>query len=58
MQTAKDYAKQLIDSLPDTATTNEILKVLYVNHKIERGFDASDEGKITSQDKVVKRYKR
>ena len=57
MQTAKESAIQLIDNLPDTVTTNDILKELYVKQKIEAGLQASEKGQITSQDEIVKRYK-
>jgi len=57
MQNAKESAKHLIDRLPDTATTNDILRALYAKQKIERGLEASCEDKVTSQDEVVKRFK-
>lgn len=56
MQTAKDSAKHLIDTLPDTATTSDILRELYVRQKIELGLKASDEDRVTPQDQVFERF--
>jgi len=56
MQTAKDSAKSLIEQLPDNATLNDIMYELYVKQKIERGMQASREGRITPHADVKKRY--
>jgi predicted transcriptional regulator len=56
MQTAKDSAKHLIEQLPDSATLNDIMYELYVKQKIERGMQASREGRVTPHTEVKKRY--
>lgn len=56
MQTAKDSAKQLIDKLPDDASLNDIMHKLYVKQKIEKGMQASREGRTTSHEEVKKYF--
>lgn len=56
MQSAKDSAKKLIDQLPDNATLNDIMYELYVKQKIERGMQASREGRTTPHEVVKQRY--
>ena len=41
----KDKAKQVIDSLPDEATMDDIMHALYVKTKFERGEREIREGK-------------
>lgn len=56
MQTTKQQAQELIEQLPDHVTLNDIMYELYVKQKIERGMQASREGRIVSHDDVKKRY--
>lgn len=56
MQSAKEQAKTLIDQLPDTATLNDIMYELYVRQKIERGKQASQEGRVVPHTEVKQRY--
>lgn len=63
MQTAKDHIKQVLEDLPDNATVNDIryelndaLYTLSIQQQIERGLQASREGRVTPHAEVKKRY--
>lgn len=63
MQTAKEQVQQLLDTLPDNATLNDIryqlndsLYTLYVRQQIELGMQDSLAGRITSHADLKKRY--
>ena len=45
----KEQAIELIKSLPDDCTLEDIQYHLYVREKVERGIKAVDEGKVVSQ---------
>lgn len=62
MQTAKDQVRQLLEQLPESATLNDIrfelndaLYTLHVQQQIERGLQASREGRVTPHDEVKRR---
>lgn len=50
----KDIAKQVIDSLSDEATMDDIIHALYVKTKFERGEREIREGKGIPQDEAKK----
>ena len=54
MQTAKQEAINVISSLPDTTSTEEIMYRLYVIDKIKRGFAAIDNGETVSLEELEK----
>ncbi len=54
MQTIKQKALNAINSLPDTATLEDIMYSLYVIDKIKNGLNAIDKGKIVSLDALNK----
>jgi predicted transcriptional regulator len=56
MQTTKEQIRELLDHLPDHATLNDVMYELYVKQKIERGMQASREGRVTPHSEVKKRY--
>lgn len=63
MQTAKDYARELLDNLPDDATLNDIryqlndsLYTLYVRQQIEQGMEDSLADRVVSHTDIKKRY--
>ncbi|HOY24564.1 MAG TPA: hypothetical protein PK002_15520 [Cellvibrio sp.] len=63
MQTAKEQVRQLLDSLPDNATLNDIryqlndsLYTLYVRQQIELGMQDSLAGSVVSHADMKKRY--
>ena len=63
MQTAKEQARQLLDSLPDSATLNDIryqlndsLYTLHVREQIELGMQDSLAGRVVPHSEMKKRY--
>lgn len=63
MQTAKDQVRQLLDTLPDSATLNDIryqlndsLYTLYVREQIEQGMQDSLADRVVSHSDIKKRY--
>lgn len=56
MSTAKEEARQLIESLPDHATWDDLMYELYVRQKIAAGIQAADEGRVVPHEEVKKRF--
>lgn len=56
MPTTKKQALQMIKSLPEKATWDDIMYEIYVRKKIEAGVVAADEGKVMSHEDVKKRF--
>lgn len=56
MNTAKEDARQLIESLPDHATWDDVMYELYVRQKIAVGIQAADEGRVVPHEEVKKRF--
>lgn len=63
MQTAKEQVRQLLDSLPDNVTLNDIryqlndsLYTLYVRQQIELGLQDSIAGSVVSHADMKTRY--
>ncbi len=51
----KEKVIELIKSLPEDATLEDIHYHLYVREKVEHGLKAIDEGRIVSQEEAEKR---
>lgn len=51
----KDQAIELIKTLPDDCTIEDIQYHLYVREKVERGIQAINEGRIVSQDEAERK---
>ena len=51
----KDVAEKVIDTLPEEATMENIIRALYVRTKFEHGEDEIRDGKGLSQDEACKR---
>lgn len=58
MKTAKDEVRDLLENLPDDASLEDIQYHLYVRQKIQKGFDAAEQGQTLSYDEVVRRMSR
>jgi hypothetical protein len=56
MSVAKEEAKKLIETIPDSASWDDIMYEFYVRGKIEIGLEAADAGKVVSQEEVEKRF--
>ena len=54
----KDIAKQVIDTLPDEATLDDIIHALYVKTKFEHGEGEIREGKGIFQDEAKQRLQK
>jgi predicted transcriptional regulator len=53
----KEQAIELIRTLPDDCTLEDIHYHLYVRAKVERGIKAIDEGRLVSQEEAEKKVK-
>ena len=58
MQTAKQEVRELLETLPDDSTFEDIQYHLYVRQKVEHGIQDINDGKTYSQDEVEKRMER
>jgi len=56
MQTVKQIVQDIVDHLPEQATFDDVMYTLYVRQKLERAQQASDQGQITAQEEMEKRY--
>jgi predicted transcriptional regulator len=54
----KEKAIELIKSLPDDCTLEDIQYHLYVREKVERGIKAIDEGRVVSQEEAEEKVKK
>jgi len=52
----KDIAKQVIDTLPDDATMDDIIHALYINTKFEHGENEIREGKGISHEEAKQNF--
>jgi len=58
MATAKEKVRQLLESLPDNASLNDVQYSIYVRERIERGRMEATEGKLIEQDEIESRMRR
>lgn len=56
MHSIKQAAHELIDHLPEQATWDDVMYTMYVRQKLERSLQVAQEGKVTSQEDMEKRY--
>jgi predicted transcriptional regulator len=52
----KQEAMRLVESLPDTASWDDLMYEVYVRQKIEEGLKAAEEGRVLSHEEVRKRF--
>lgn len=55
---SKDTAKQIIDTLPNTATMDDIMQALYVSMKFEQGEREICEGKGIPHNEAKKKLEK
>ena len=55
---AKDAVKQVVDSLPDDATLDDVIHALYVRAKFERGCDQIANGRGVSHGQATERLQK
>lgn len=56
MQTVKQIIHDIADHLPEQATFDDAMYAIYVRQKLERSLQAAEEGKVTSQEEMEKKY--
>lgn len=56
MQSVKQIVHDIADSLSEQATFDDAMHALYVRQKLARALQVAEEGKITSQEDMEKRY--
>ena len=54
MATAKQVARDLLDSLPDDCSLEDISYHLYVRAKVEEGLRDLDEGRVVPHEQVMR----
>ena len=55
MTVAKQFAKKIIDSLPEDSSYDEILKELAFAKMIKRGLDDARSGKVISNEEMKRK---
>lgn len=58
MDTAKDEVRQILDSLPDNTTLEDIQYRIYVRQAIDAGVRDITDGRTLSQEQVEQRVAR
>lgn len=56
MSIAKEEAKKLIETLPDTATWDDIMYEFYVRQKVEIAIEDEEAGRVVDHEEVKKRF--
>ena len=54
MASAKEFVIQVLDSLPDDCTVEDIQYELYVRQSIQKGEDAAENGQILPHEEVMR----
>jgi len=54
--TVKEEARQLVDGLGEDATWEDVVYVMYLREKLERGRKDSALGRVASLDEVRRRF--
>lgn len=55
MQTAKDQVRELLESLPEDASYEDIQYHIYVRQQVERGVADAEAGRLIPHEEVMKR---
>ena len=56
MSVAKVEARKLIETIPDTASWDDIMYAFYVKQKVEASLDTMEAGDVVSQEEVERRF--
>jgi predicted transcriptional regulator len=51
----KEEVRQLLDTLPDDASYEDIQYHIYVRQAIQRGIEAADRGELVEQEEIERR---
>jgi predicted transcriptional regulator len=55
MQTAKDQVREILESLPEDASYEDIQYHIYVRQQVERGVADAEAGRLVPHEEVMKR---
>ncbi len=58
MANAKEEVRRILDSLPDTASLEEIQYRIYVQQKVARGLEDIEKGRVLKGSEVEKRMSK
>lgn len=56
MKTIKQEARQLVEQLPESATWDDLMEVIYLRQVIEHGLEDSEAGRTTPLEEVMDSY--
>jgi len=56
MNSVKEQARELVDTLPEGVTWDDVMYAIYVRQKFETGVKAGEEGRVVPHEEVMKRY--
>lgn len=54
----KEQVRQLLDTLPEEASFEDIHYHIYVQQAVRRGIEAADRGELVDQDEIERRMAR
>jgi hypothetical protein len=55
METAKEQVQEILETLPDDASLEDIQYHIYVRQRIEQGIDDVEAGRVISHEEVQRR---
>lgn len=58
MATAKEEVRQILDTLPDDATLEDVQYAIYVRERIQRAREEVDAGNTVDEEEVDRRLER
>ena len=58
MTTAKEEVRQILETLPDEASLEDIQYHIYVGQKIEQGLAAVEAGRVLTDEEAEARFSR
>ena len=56
MSSVKEQAREVVDTLPEGVTWDDVMYAIYVRQKIEAGIKDGEEGNVVAQDEVERRF--
>jgi len=56
MITVKEQAREVVDTLPEGVTWDDVMYAIYDRQKIEAGIKDGQEGNVVAQDEVERRF--
>jgi len=56
MSAVKEEARKLIETLPDTATWDDIMYEFYVRKKVEIAIEDEEAGRVVDHEEVKRRF--